>query len=432
MLTDRLHILLAGTEIAELRRGSGGRWSLRYRDAYRSNPGATPLSLSLPLALAEHPHAPVEAFFSNLLPDNARVLERWAQRYRVSARDVFALVAQVGEDCPGAVQVVRPERLAALAGGASSVEWISEAEVESRLRLVREDHAAGRRPGDPGQFSLAGAQPKTALLWLDGRWGVPGGRMPTTHILKPPTGELAGHAEDEHFCLSLAQAAGLPAVRSAVMRFGEEVAIVVERYDRLRHDADGVPQMMRVHQEDLCQALGVPPAAKYQSEGGPGPAAIVGLLRRASRRPEEDVATFLGALAFNWIIAGPDAHAKNYALLHGGGQVRLAPLYDVASALPWPEMPVQGLKLAMKIGGEYRLRNIGVHAWRRLCAEVEVEPTSTLARLSDLAVHVGSVAPAVLERCHRQDLRHPILAQLTAKISARATVCAGILKAAGA
>lgn len=121
-------------------------------------------------------------------------LERWVQRYHVSARDVFALVAQVGDDCPRAVQVVRPERLAALAGGASSVEWISEAEVESRLRLVREDHAAALRPGDPGQFSLAGAQPKTALLWLDGRWGVPGGRMPTTHILKPPTGELAGHA----------------------------------------------------------------------------------------------------------------------------------------------------------------------------------------------------------------------------------------------
>ena len=428
MKIDRLYVWLGGVEIAELQRRLGGRWSLRYDDAYRAEPDATPLSLSLPLTQAEHPHGPVEAFLSNLLPDNARVLERWAQLHHISARDVFSLVAQVGEDCPGAVQIVRPERRAALSGGASSVELISEDEVGARLRMVREDHAAVRRSGDPGQFSLAGAQPKTALLWSDGRWGVPGGRMPTTHILKPPVGDLAGHAENEHFCLALAQATGLPAARSSVIRFGEEVAIVVERYDRLRLEAGGVTQIVRVHQEDLCQALGMPPAAKYQSEGGPTPAMIVALLRRASQWPEEDVGTFISALAFNWIIAGPDAHAKNYALLHSGSQIRLAPLYDVASALPWPQMPLQGLKLAMKIGGEYRLRNIGIHAWRRLCEEVSLDPGATCSHLQGLAEKVASVAPAVLERCHQQGLRHPLLEQLAEKIIVRARRCAEVLQ----
>ena len=428
-MTTDLSVWLAGEEIATLHRGTSGRWTMRYDAAYRVRPRATPLSLSLPLSLPEHPHAPVEAFLSNLLPDNARVIERWALRYQVSARDVFGLVAHVGEDCPGAVQIVRPERRAALAQGSDDrVAWISDDEVEARLRALRDDHAAGRRPGDLGQFSLAGAQPKTALLWIDGRWGVPSGRVPTTHILKPPTGALAGQAENEHFCLSLAQAVGLPAARSTVARFGAEIAIVVERYDRLRQGAGGADEILRVHQEDLCQALGVSPAAKYQSEGGPSPAAIVALLRRASTSPTEDIETFLDALAFNWVIAGPDAHAKNYALLHSGGAVRLAPLYDVASALPWPEMPLQGLKLAMKIGGEYRLRNIGVHAWRRLCAEVGADPALTLPRLSDLAARIAAATPILLERCHRQNLHHPTLDRLAAMLPARALACAGMLR----
>src|SRR5262249_49522065 len=144
----------------------------------------------------------------------------------------------------------------------------------------------------------------------------------TTHILKPPTGQLAGHVENEHLCLVLARALGLPAAHSQVMRFGDEIAIVIERYDRIQRGN----AVVRVHQEDICQALGITPTRKYQNEGGPSPNTIADLLRTYSTDRTADVGTFVAALGFNWLIAGIDAHAKNFSLLLGIHRARLAPL----------------------------------------------------------------------------------------------------------
>ena len=172
------------------------------------------------------------------------MLARWASKFQVSARSVFALISHVGEDCAGAVQFVPPERLDAIRSGKEDkVEWLDESELAKRLRALREDHAAWRLPRDTGQFSLAGAQPKTALFQQNDRWGIPSGRIPTTHILKPPTGHFDGHAENEHICLMLARNLGLPAAQSNVRRFKDEVAIVVERYDRQQNGND----IIRVH-----------------------------------------------------------------------------------------------------------------------------------------------------------------------------------------
>ena len=163
------------------------------------------------------------------------MLDRWAAKFQVSARNVFALISYVGEDCAGAVQFVTPERLDDLRDGREdSIEWLNEADIAARLRALLADHAAWRLPGDTGQFSLAGAQPKTALLLQNEHWGLPSGRMPTTHTLKPPTGAFGGHAENGHICLTLARHLGLPSAQSSVMRFGDEIAIVTERYDRQR------------------------------------------------------------------------------------------------------------------------------------------------------------------------------------------------------
>jgi serine/threonine-protein kinase HipA len=141
----------------------------------------------MPLAAEEHGPAVVQAFLWGLLPDNERVLDRWAKKFQVSARNVFALISHVGEDCAGAIQFVTPDRQEALKSGKDDkVEWLDEAAVAKRLQALREDHAAWRLPRDTGQFSLAGAQPKTALLLQKDRWGIPSGRIPTTHILKPP------------------------------------------------------------------------------------------------------------------------------------------------------------------------------------------------------------------------------------------------------
>ena len=303
-MTSELVALLDGREVGRVRNGARGRLTFVYDNDWRQAEGAYPLSLSMPLAAEEHGPSAVQAFLWGLLPDNERVLERWARKFQVSARNVFALISHVGEDCAGAVQFVTSDRLEVLRSGAEDkVEWLDETAIAKRLQTLRKDHAAWRLPRDTGQFSLAGAQPKTAVLLQKGKWGIPSGRIPTTHILKPPTGHFDGHAENEHICLMLARNLGLPVADTKVMRFGKEIAIVIERYDRQFSGNE----IVRVHQEDICQALGIPPTRKYQSEDGPTPADVIELLRTYSTDRAADVDTFIDALGFNWLIAGTDA-----------------------------------------------------------------------------------------------------------------------------
>src|SRR5208283_4142696 len=286
-MSKELIAILDGRETGRVVRDNRGRLSFTYKEAWRTAADAYPLSISMPLALAEHPNAKIDPFLWGLLPDNEIVLGNWARKFHVSPRNAFSLIACVGEDCAGAVQFVQPERLDAIMSAAPPIEWLDEAEIARRLRALREDQSAWRAPRDTGQFSLAGAQPKTALLFDNKKWGVPSGRVPTTHILKPPSGEFDGHAENEHFSLELARALGLPVVDSRIMHFKDEIAIVVERYDRVRISGT----LHRVHQEDICQALSIPPTRKYQNEGGPGIRDIVDLLRENSSMSKEDVTT---------------------------------------------------------------------------------------------------------------------------------------------
>jgi len=420
-MTRELVALINGEEIGRVHRDRRGRFTFVYADAWREAPAAHPLSLSMPLAAAGHGHAVTEAFLWGLLPDNATILDRWGRKFHVSPRNPFALLAHVGEDCPGAVQFVRPEHVAAfLADEGGAVAWLDEHGVAERLRLLEADPSAWRAPRDAGQFSLAGAQPKTALLFADGHWAVPSGRTPTTHILKPPTGEFDGYAENEHFCLRLARRLGMPTASSRVMRFEDELAIVIERYDRHRTGK----RLWRVHQEDACQALGVPPTRKYENEGGPGVEAIVELLRTHSSERATDVATFLDALAFHWLAAGTDAHAKNYSLLIGAaGRVRLAPLYDLASALPYDDMQLQKLKLAMKIGPDYRLRDIGAREWHRLARTLRLDSDALLGRLTELAARLPDESATLRRRLRGEGLTHDVIERLHDRLSTRATDC---------
>jgi len=426
---DALVALLEGCEVGRVSRARGNRLTFTYDETWRATEGAMPLSLSMPMGQAQHGHKAVEAFLRGLLPDNEFVLDRWARRFQVSAANPFALVAAVGEDCAGAVQFVRPERVDELrAETGPRIEWLDDAAIAARLRALREDHSAWRRPDDVGQFSLAGAQPKTALICLDGRWGIPSGRTPTTHILKPPTGEFDGFAENEHFCLALARTLGLPAAASEVRQFGDEKAIVVERYDRVRDPAGRQP-FLRLHQEDLCQTLGLPPTAKYQSDGGPTPAHVADLLRTYSGRPDEDVGTFVDALAFAWLVAAPDGHAKNYSLIHGGGgRVRLAPLYDLDCALPYSQLDPQRLKLAMKIGGIYRLRDIGRRQWEKLAGEVRRPADEVVERVADIAAGLPDAAEEVRAQAVQEGLAHPMIGHVAARVIERARRCARLLR----
>ncbi|QSB15467.1 type II toxin-antitoxin system HipA family toxin [Natronosporangium hydrolyticum] len=389
-----LGILLAGELAGTVSQLDDGRLQLDYDRDWLGRRSRTPLSLSLPLTEASHGDRPVRAFLWGLLPDNEQVLDRWARDYQVSAGNPFAILRHVGEDCAGAVQLAPTDRTAELLAGEGGVDWIDEVEIGRRIARLRQDPAAWHT-NTTGQFSLAGAQAKTALHYdaAQRRWGDPWGAVPTTHIIKPAVVGFDDHDLNEHLCLHTARLLGLPAARTWVGDFDGERAIVVERYDRSYRDG----QLHRLHQEDMCQALGVLPTIKYQSEGGPSPEGIIALLRRAAA--ELAVSHFIDALAFNWLIGGTDAHAKNYSVLLQGPRVRLAPLYDVASTLPYDDMYEPKLKLAMRLGGEYRLSAVTGKHWRRFAVQNDVDPAALLTRISELATELpGALRVAITEQ----------------------------------
>jgi len=455
MSKQDLVALLFGEQAGRVHR-QGDRLSFTYEEGWRSRDDVVPVSLSMPLAAASHSHGPTHAYLWGLLPDNDRVLEAWGKEFHVSPRNPFALLANVGEDCAGAIQFAAPERVSALLKEPQSeIEWQSEEEIGAHLRRLRDDQSAWRSARDGGQFSLAGAQRKTALYFEDGRWGIPSGRTPTTHILKPPIPGFEGHVENEHFCLRLARELGLTVAASEVREFAGEQAIVVARYDRVRVldliaplEAQGTPDalaqadalrelaqtqpVLRVHQEDMCQALGVHPASKYQNQNGPTPNDIVTLLRDHSGDAIADVAAFVDALIVNWLIVGTDAHAKNYSVLHQqGGQPRLAPLYDLASLLPYADAvrPPGRLKLAMKVGSEYQVRRIRRRHWVKLAQELHLDTDATIARAIELAQLLPDAALAVRDELVARGLEHPIVTLLAHQLIDRAETCLEALEA---
>jgi serine/threonine-protein kinase HipA len=379
-MTDTLLVVLEDAVAGTLSRARSGRLSLDYDEEYRARANATALSLSMPLQVGSHGDRVVTPWLWGLLPDNEAVLRRWARHFHVSASSPFSLLSTpVGEDCAGAVRFVAPAGLDRALGLPGEVAWLSDEQVAERLRELREDSTDWLGRSFTGQFSLAGAQAKTALFFKDGRWGVPSGSTPTTHMLKPAVAGLDDHDLNEHLCLDAARRCGLTAVRTEIARFVDEAAVVVARYDRVAGD-----RVRRVHQEDLCQALGVPPIRKYQNEGGPGVASVGKLLREvmAPDIAEDAVWRFADALIWNWLIAGTDAHAKNYSLLLAGNQVRLAPLYDIASALPYGTHE-RKLRFAMKLGGDYRVYPRH-NRWPAVARDLGLDREALITRVHEL------------------------------------------------
>jgi len=425
-MTEELHLLFGGDAVGlVIRDPRRNKLAFRYEEAWQSNPEAFPLSISMPLTASEHRHDVIEPFLWGLLPDNDGVLRRWGTRFQVSPKNAFALLSHVGEDCAGAIQFIRSEKLEGwkAASPKGKVAWLDEGDLNERMALLLRDHAATRAGSDLGQFSLAGAQPKIALFHdaVKRRWGIPSGSLPTTHILKPSTGAFDGFAENEHFCLRLAKECGFATASSTVQYFGEYPVIVVERYDRLQLSKE----VLRIHQEDFCQALGRPPQHKYQNEGGPSASEILTLIRQYSSDRAEDEAGFVDALILGWLVGATDAHAKNFSVLIApGAQVRLAPLYDLSSALPYPrQVDLRRANLAMKIGGSYRLREIGRRHWNRFALENRLRPQALEERISSLIEELPQRCLATADLLREEGLTHPVVGQLVESISAHVAQC---------
>lgn len=354
-----------------------GRWTLtargdmelHYDASWMASPRGRPISLSLPFSLHNEPLTGphVAHYFEGLLPDSDTLRRRVAERFRTGSTAAFDLLAAIGRDCAGALQLL-PE--GELPVGVDRIEGVvvDEAAIERHLLdvVTPERFAAARDPDDDFRISLAGAQEKDAFLWWNGQWMKPRGATPTTHIFKMPLGLVGGRRADfstsvdnEWLCLRLLTAYGLPTAQAHIATFGRQRVLVVERFDRVK-SSDGT-RLLRLMQEDFCQATGTSPHIKYENEGGPGLAPLFTLVQQ-SLDAERDLRTLMASQILFWMLRAPDGHAKNFSIqLQAGaaGRFRLAPLYDVMSAHPVigdgpNQWAARDLKLAMALLGKNR------------------------------------------------------------------------------
>lgn len=382
MAVRTLRVYLDGTPMGTLSQSNQGLLSFVYDSDYVEQPDPTPLSLSMPLLAERHRDKVVRAYLEGLLPDSEGARQRWAREYNVSPNNPFALLTHVGRDAAGAVQILSSEIDSDDARVRSKdIQWLSEAD----LVALAQDLAAHQTDWDPGRFggrwSLAGAQPKIALFRdpTSGHFGIPRDSAPTNVILKPALAGYARHHINEALCLRAASEAGLLAARTEVLELADVEVLTVARYDRF-HDGT---EWRRVHQEDMCQALSVHPALKYQSDGGPGIGDIADLLNRL---PVEDrtvnAARFFKALAFNVLIGGTDAHAKNYSLVLIGSRAQVAPLYDVASAAPYDQR--ERLQSSMKIGDHWKMLDVTKSDWTKVGRRLGLPADQAVAWVDEL------------------------------------------------
>ncbi len=369
-----LDVRLAGVSVGTVA-SEHGQTSLTYADTHLASARPSQLSLSLPLRRGPQPAG---HWLDGLLPDNIAVRRKWAARHNAKDASPMSLLATpIGLDCAGAVQFA-PRSDGWPSARDSGVAWADENDIAEWLTRIRDDWDDWDGPRGAGRFSLGGAQAKCAVRRDGQRWGIPYGDTATTHILKPGVMSLPDADVVEHLCMETARLLGMDTARTALVRFAGQRTLVVERYDRHGSDA------RRLHQEDLCQSLGFPPALKYQSLGGPSPAQIADHLRSHSAAGDDDVRQFAEAVAFNWLIGAPDAHAKNYSVLLDRG-VWLAPLYDVISFVPYTTRPISEHMMAMGINADTAFGDADNAAyWTRFADAVSLPPATLLDRIGSM------------------------------------------------
>jgi serine/threonine-protein kinase HipA len=392
MAEDRLVLYLDGVRTGMLYQNSQGQLSFEYDDAYRRDPTNCPLSLSMPKGTSRHPNKPVRAFISGLLPDSEAALQRLGRKYDVSPNNPFALLRHIGRDAAGAVQIL-PVDIASedAANRQGDIEWLTRQDFDDTLSELAQSPDTWDPGRNAGRWSLAGAQSKIALFRSgDGRWGIPNDSTPTTHILKPSMPNYQGHHLNEHLCLRAAQLCRLPAAATELLADDRYEVLISQRYDRVRE----VGRWTRLHQEDMCQALSVPPSKKYQDDGGPGIQQIGDLLARnsLSMSRSDNLHRMFDNVVFNAKIGATDAHAKNYSVLLGPHDIRLAPLYDVASILPYDQD--RGLKSAMKIGRTWHMAAISDEDWIITGRRLGLSADESISRVKAL----GDVIPAAFHQ----------------------------------
>lgn len=385
-----LAVLLNGRKVGRLRRETSGAIHFQYDPDWLAWEHSFAVSLSLPLREDRYAGDPVIAVFDNLLPDGEDIRRAVAARQQAEGIDAYSLLAVIGRDCVGALQFLPEGQEAGKAGEIDAVP-ITDEEIAEKLSNLA---TAPLGMGSDREFriSIAGAQDKTALLFVEGGWHVPHGATPSTHILKPQIGrrgnfDLSRSVENEHLCMRIIRELDMPVAHTEIVDFAGHRTLVVERFDR-RWAKDG--RLLRVPQEDCCQSLSIPPTRKYQNQGGPGIANILELLK-GSDQPDIDQRIFVKAQIVFWLLAATDGHAKNFSVyLYPGGGFKLTPIYDVMSVQPLfdaGQLRRNEMKLAMSVGDgrHYRLHEIMPRHFLESAARAGMPATVVRAICAELA-----------------------------------------------
>ncbi|MAD15251.1 MAG: serine/threonine protein kinase [Alteromonadaceae bacterium] len=335
-----LHLYFNQEYVGELIKQPTGAHVLQYANDWLNNPKSRPLSLSLPLQKGKITSEKVFNYFDNLLPDSRQIREKIVTRFNAKSSQPFDLLAQVGRDSVGALTLLEKPQMPIQKP--ITARKLDKVELETLLKSYQSDIPLGMGPEfEDFRISVAGAQEKTALLKINKDWYVPSGLTPTTHIFKLPIGEikspdatldLTTSVENEWLCIELARELGFSVPTVEIVTVGSAKALAVERFDRKwNHTKE---RLIRLPQEDMCQAYGISPAIKYEADGGIGIEQIMALLMGSSNALI-DRETFMRFQIFQWLIGATDGHAKNFSIfLEPGGSYKLTPFYDILSAYP--------------------------------------------------------------------------------------------------
>ena len=416
-----LEVWLLGQSVGQLIQADG-RLSFSYSPRWLQSPSAQPLSRSLPLRPEPFDDKATRPFFAGLLPEGDK-RKLVAMALQVSPQNDYALLNGIGGECAGAVTLLEPGQQPTGLPSEQYVRWLDDGELITILdELPRRPMLAGK---DGLRLSLAGAQDKLPVVFVNGHIGLPKQNTPSSHILKPAISAVEGSVYNEGFCMALAMRLKLSVASTSIRRVADRVYLLVERYDRLRQP-DG--SLQRLHQEDFCQALGVAPEYKYQNEGGPDLTQCFDLIRKATRPSAPQVLRLLDYVIFNALIGNHDAHAKNFSLIYTRRGTVLAPLYDTLSTAVYANLTD---KMAMKIGSKYKFTEVQKQNCEQFAQAAGLSPVQIKKRILTLARLLPSEAVSLRHELTTQDLNHDILSEFVGIIEKRCQLTYKRLEAKG-
>ncbi|MHB8707359.1 MAG: HipA domain-containing protein [Desulfuromonadales bacterium] len=412
-MRELLHVYIDAAKVGVL----NGEYFFTYEPRWLESKEPIPLSLSLPLQIEPFPPEASKAFFSNLLPEG-QLRDHFASKHRVSPDDDFWLLAALGGDCAGALTLYPGGPDYAFEEKPPSYRPFTSDELRQLL-----DEAYIMDPSFLGEaertrLSLAGVQDKLPVAILGETISLPLDGSPSTHILKPPNHRFPTLVENEAFCMALARVMGLQVPNTSMLKIGEKnLVYLIERYDRQVDKSGG---LVKIHQEDFCQATGKPYRLKYEEKGGPGFHDCFQIVGRC-RNPLADRIKLLNLAIFNYLICNADCHAKNTSVLYDSGpNPSLAPFYDLVCTGIYPQLSSQ---LTMAIGGSYDPREITAKSWADFAEQAGIRSSKpVMDTLRKMATALPGKAAEVAESMTAQYGESRAYPQIVEKITQRAAV----------